>query len=311
VTVLEQNTSTRVALKNVLFATDFSTAAETAVPYTMAICRRYDSTLHVVHIIPEFNILAHADTANPVTFGSAYEAALHDARERMKSLLPDFETIPHHHTYIRRGKIWNVIAEIVDKQRIDLLIIGTHGRTGVGKLLMGSVAEGIVRHAPCPVMTVGPKAFGRIKQEFQPGGKDFSPAEIELRQIIFATDFTAGSLAAAPFAISLAEEFQARLGLLHVMEEKKGERTDRTESILDRLRRLVPNEASLWCQPEPIVKFGPPAECIVQAASENNADLIVLGVRPVGGRVAATHLPWTTAHRVIAHASCPVLTVRR
>jgi nucleotide-binding universal stress UspA family protein len=136
----------------------------------------------------------------------------------MKSLLPDLEIIPHHHTYIRRGKMPDVISEIVDKQRIDLLVVGTHGGTGVGKLLMGSVAEGIVRHATCPVLTVGPKASGRIKQEFQPDGKDFAPGEIELRQIIFATDFTAESLAAAPFAISLAEEFQARLGMLHVMQ---------------------------------------------------------------------------------------------
>jgi Universal stress protein family len=111
VTVLEPKTSTRIALNNGLFATDFSAAAETAVPYAVAICRRYGSVLHAVHVTPEFNILVHADAVNPVTFESAYEAELHDARERMKYLLPDLEGIPHH-MYIRRGKLWNVISDI-------------------------------------------------------------------------------------------------------------------------------------------------------------------------------------------------------
>jgi nucleotide-binding universal stress UspA family protein len=309
--ILEQKTSTRIALNNVLFATDFSAAAEAALPYAVAICRRYGSTLHAVHVIPEFNILVHAETVNPVTFESAYEAELHDARERMKHLRPDLEGIPHH-TYIHRGKLWNVLSQILSEERIDLLIVGTHGRTGVGKLLMGSVAEEIVRQATCPVLTVGPNASGRIKQEFQTDGKDFAPAELELRQILFATDFTPESLAGAPFAISLAEEFQARLALLHVIEEHDRERPSPTEWALERLGRLVPSEASLWCKAESFVKFGSPAECILQAASEHNPDLIVLGVRPAGRRLGAvTHLPWATAHKVIAHASCPVLTVRK
>jgi nucleotide-binding universal stress UspA family protein len=158
VIALEQKTSARIALNNVLFATDFSAATETALPYAVAICRRYGSTLHAAHVIDELNILTHGETVNPVTFESALEAELCEARERMTHLVSELTCIPHD-TYIRRGEIWTVISDILGKQQIDLLVLGKHGRTGVGKLLMGSVAEEILRQALCPVLTVGPHAW--------------------------------------------------------------------------------------------------------------------------------------------------------
>ncbi len=72
----------------------------------------------------------------------------------------------------------------------------------------------------------------------------------------------------------------------------------------------MPEEASLWCSPRSSVQFGPPADCILQEALDSKADLIVLGVRAAAGHLgAATHLPWATAHKVIAQAHCPVLTI--
>lgn len=201
-----------------------------------------------------------------------------------------------------------MISEFVAKQHIDLLVLGTHGREGIGKLAMGSVAESLLRQSSCPVLTVGPKACGRIKQEFDETGKDIRPAEIELKHIIFAVDFSPESLAAAPFAVSLAEEFQARLALLHVIKRHGSAPIERP---LERLESLIPEEAALWCRPEPIVKFGFPAEQILQTAADSNSDLIILGVRSAQSRFGtATHFPWSVAHKVIANASCPVLTVR-
>jgi nucleotide-binding universal stress UspA family protein len=306
----ETSTSTRVSLTNVLFATDFSSVAESALAYALAICRHYGSMLHVTHAIPEVNILVKAEAVAPDILDSGYETIRRNAIERMTHLSPALENIPHH-IYVRRGNVWDVLSEIITKERVDLVVLGTHGRTGLGKLLMGSVAEKILRQAPCPVLTIGPRASGGLKQEFQPDGKELAPEEIEFREIIFATDFSPESVAAAKFAVSLAEEFQARLGLVHVIEAHDRDQPSPTEWALERLERLVPENAGLSCKPAIAIKFGSPAECILKAAAERNADLIILGVRPRAHLGIETHLARGTTHKVVAHAYCPVLTVRQ
>jgi nucleotide-binding universal stress UspA family protein len=135
-------------------------------------------------------------------------------------------------------------------------------------------------------------------------------------RLLFATDFTPEAAAAAPYAISIADENQARLILLHVMRnpgptaaEKNAQ--DSVANVMHELYEIVPQSAELWCRPEAIVRFGNAADRILEAAKEHDADLIVLGVRDAAGRLgAATHLERTTAHKVVAHAACPVLTVR-
>ncbi|HYM05259.1 MAG TPA: universal stress protein [Terriglobales bacterium] len=308
--LLEVSSHSGISLKNILLATDFSEASAAALPYAAAISRRYGSELHVAHMLsPAYIIPSVPDS--PVTPNSIHEAARADAQQQMEALAASLKTLTPH-TYVREGKVWDGLSEIVRTQQIDLLIVGTHGRTGVGKLLLGSKAEEILRQAPCPVLTVGPKVSGRAKlPELAGVEKDIPPVEISVRQIVYATDFSPESLAAAPFAASLAQEFQAKLTLLHVIEKftDSDRRPKPLELMLQRLEKLVPEDARLWCSPRPSVQFGPPADCILQEALASRADLIVLGVRAGAGLLgAATHLPWTTAHKVIASAHCPVLT---
>jgi nucleotide-binding universal stress UspA family protein len=180
------------------------------------------------------------------------------------------------------------------------MILGTHGRTGAMKLLLASVAEEIFRRASVPVLTIGPS----VRKGFHTGG--------QFRRVLFATDFTREAQTAAPYAISMAQENQARLLLLHVMRDpdiKASKRTpqDSVANVMHQLYELVPPEAEFCAT----VRFGDPAERILEAAMELEADLIVLGVRDAGKNLgAATHLERTTAHTVVAHAPCPVLTVR-
>ncbi len=310
--VLEVSSHAGISLQNILFATDFSKASEAALPYAAAISRRYDSQLHVAHIMSPASYIIPSQPGDPVTFDSIHEAARADVRRRMETLASHLKTFAHH-TYVREGEVGESLFDLIQTHEIDLLVVGTHGRTGVEKLVLGSKAEEILRQATCPVLTVGPKIGGRAKlTAIESEGKDLAPVEISLRQIVYATDFTPESLAAAPFATSLAQEFQAKLTLLHAIEkyEDIGRRPRPVDLALQRMEKLVPEQASLWCSPKPSVRFGAPAECILQEALDSKADLIVLGVRAAAGHLgAATHLPWATAHKVIAQSHCPVLTI--
>lgn len=289
---------TRISLKNILFATDFSPAAEAALPYAIGLAQRYGGTVHGLHV----RFPATYPVVGPEAMPQVLQAAQEQAETEAQQLHAMLNSVPHE-VSVGEGEVWPMISEIVRKGKTDLIVIGTHGRTGVTRALLGSVAEEIFRRAACPVLTVGPHV-----------SKD-TERRLEMKEILYATDFSPESLAALPFAVSLAQEHQARLTLLHVVPPPKvGELVhaeQHAESTLRRLRTLVPAEAESWCEPNFKVEHGPEADKIMEVANALGADLIVLGVRGAeGGMGAATHLLQSIAHRVVTQARCPVLTVR-
>lgn len=300
-----------ISLKNVLYATDFSPTSESALPYATAMCRHFGSTLHVAHVLSDANLLLMTGGVDYVCVGTVYEDAAFEAQEKIKQITARLGQIPCQ-TYVRHGQVWTNLSSIVAANAIDLIVVGTHGRSGLGTLLLGSVAENILRHAPCPVLTVGPKVCGRFTPEFDTDAGELAPVELQLRQILYAANLTTASLTVAPVAVGLAEEFKSRLTLLHVIEAGSEYATFEDcpgpiESGIQRLQTLVPTDAALAHAPEMVVEFGEVPRNILYAAAQREADLIVLGARPANH---ATHLPWSTVHQVVAYATCPVLTVR-
>jgi len=311
VNLLEEKSNTEVSLKNILFATDFSAASEAALPFVAAMSLRYGGMVHVAHVLPVVD-LVRPSAIDPLTIGAVYEDAHSGTREKIEQLSQRLEGFPHH-TYIRHGKVSEVLSGLIGEHKIDLLVAGTRGRTGVGKLVLGSVAEEIFRASTCPVLTVGPKVPRVIRTHPRPSKEDIEPVRAEFHQILYATDFTQHSLAAASYAFSLAREFRSALILLHVIEEYGDhlrERPGPIDRALRALEEMRPEDADLRWAATPMVEFGSPADRILQTATERDADLIVLGIRP-SHIEAATRLPWTTAHKVVARANCPVLTVRQ
>ena len=291
------DSKSRVRLANILWTTDFSSASEAALLYAISIARRYDSQIYMAHVIrPDAYQLVP-----PEALATALSQTRRYAEQQMGELLVSgrLRGIPHQ-VLLGEGELWTVLSDFIQKHEVDLIVAGTHGRTGVRKLLLGSVAEEIFRLAPCPVLTVGPKVSKEV------------PAESELRHILYATDFTPTAERAAAFALSLAQEHQAHLTLLHVVQEHvEGSPANATllQSLFSkRLRELVPADAALWCDPEPVVESGSAPEAILKVASDRGVNLVVLGVRRTGSFPG--HLPPATAYKVVCQAHCPVLTVR-
>jgi nucleotide-binding universal stress UspA family protein len=300
-----------LAVANVLFAADFSPASEAALPYAAAICRHFGATLHLAHVLSDAGLLMMSGGIDYISMGTIYEDSHTEAREKLERIATRVGEMPHR-CYVRHGAIWNSLAEIIKENEIDLIVLGTHGRGGFGKLLLGSVAENILRHAPCPVLTVGPQVSGHAKLRALEGShRDVAPVDLELRKILFATNFSPNAARAARAALRLTHEFHARLTLLHVIENytKLGSRPERMQEGLRRLHQLIPGNAALQYEPETVLEFGSASENILRIAGEREADMIVLGARPAV-EVGSTHLPWSTAHHVLARAHCPVLTVR-
>jgi nucleotide-binding universal stress UspA family protein len=294
---------TRIALKNILFATDFSSAAHAAVPFAMQIARHYGAKVYGLHV----NQADDYTSVAPNAWATMAEASEKEAKEDARSLSKQLQSIEHE-VVIGEGNIWEVVSKLIKEKGIDLIVVGTRGRTGIAKTLLGSVAELILRQAPCPVLTVGPHV--RLEQErwdTERYGK-----QREMREILYATNLAADFPAAAPYAISLAQENQAHLVLLHVIEDPKAGELVQPEQVVDsmehKLRQLVPQEAELWCEPLSLVEQGEPAEKILDVANRRHADLIVLGARSAKG--LATHLNAGTVHEIVSQAKCPVLTVR-
>jgi nucleotide-binding universal stress UspA family protein len=229
------------------------------------------------------------------------------AEAEMKKIRSEIAGIACDTTMTRGMALWEAIERTIAEHHVDLIVAGTHGRTGVPKLLLGSVAEEVFRRSPVPVLTVGPHAGSNISNG------------VRFNRVLFATDFGVESEAAAPYALSLAQDNHAQLILLHVMRKASArnpadvkEFEEAVARAIDRLYKIIPNDAALYPSPEVLVEYGEPSDRIMEVAKERRADLIVLGVRNAAEHLgAATHLERAIAHKVVTHAVCPVLTVRR
>ena len=287
--------SIRVSLRNILLPTDFSPRSETILAYGVGLARRYDCALYTVTVVPE-EITDYVQPPDPFFLR-------HSAEKKMASLANSIllQGI-RHREFVKEGSVTETLSDLIDRLEIDLVVLGTHGRSGMKKLVLGSVAEELVNSSPCSVITIGPE----VPPVAQPHAK--------LQRILYATDLLGRSERALAFALWLAEQDHARLTLLHVLKTPSGAphaypQSER-ELTMRRLADLIPPETAAAVETECIAEIGAPGEQILKVAASQSTDLIVMAPHHTAHARAATHLPWITPHRVLSHARCPVLTVR-
>ncbi len=293
------------SFQNILLATDFSAASEKAFQYAAAIARLHGSKVYLVHVISPESISFIPELP--------LERHRHDAERQIEAWAgrSELKKIAHE-TVLRAGPVWSALSAVIRQADINLVVLGTHGRAGFEKVLLGSTAEEVVRRASCPVITVGP--------HIEPPSGTLG----EFRRILFATDFHEASMKALEYALLLANWSQAQLILLHVLPPAAlpgpGVTFHNVKAITewqakvtgitkDKMQKLLPREAKLWSEPEYRVGFDFVAGGILRVAAEQNVDLIVLGAnRPASATISA-HALGAISYEVICHSKCAVLTL--
>lgn len=285
-----------IRVEKILCPVDFFPASERAVDYAVALAKNYGARLTLLHVVSPLITAAYEVPMNvEEILGRMNESAKAELKrtvDRVKSKDLTVDSI------LRTGDIDYEIQEQVAKIKPDFLVMGTHGRQNVGRWFIGSHTERLLRRLPFPVLTIGP---GKPKA-----------APPAIRRILVTTDFSDGTPDAMAYAFSIAQECQARVILLHVISELSDNFQPRYQNSLLRnihgqMEKLVPKEASNWCEISTRVESGTPVTEILDIVKRERIDLLVMNIHGKGMLDRA--LLGSTAERVVRGASVPVLLI--
>jgi len=297
---MEQNTSEKLEFQNILHLTDFSPCSAEALSWAKSLVQAQGGKLFVLNVVIPDTIVYLAPEAPSVALDMQAEWAL----GQMNRIDEQLAGIPHQVAIEHGRDLWHAAEAKIKEWNVDLIVLGTHGRTGLRRVVMGSAAERVLRNSPVPVMTVGPEV---------PSGQTH---DCQFRKVLLATDFAEGSAETANYAVSFAKKHHADLTMIHVCKRNRRGGADQTWDMsiaeaMHQLHELVPDPPVLQEKPDHLVECGEPGQRILDVAKRKEIDLIVMGVRNTPRVFAATHMAYSTAHEVVAHSPCPVLTVRR
>lgn len=293
-------------IRRILCPVDFSDASRHALDHAAVIARWYGAAVTLLHVSVPVYVME-----GPLFFAALPAGAAAEAADQMTASAVQAWGAP----LSAAGLSADVVTEeghdpagrilaCASRLPADLLVMGTHARAGLERLVLGSVTEKVLRKAPCPVLTVPPPAVRAMQAPF--------------KRLLCPVDFSDWSLAALRFALSLAQESDARLTILHVLPlpgDQAYEPLDTPEFRLrceDQARRrldaLVADEARQFCEPVTKLIWGAPYRRILEVADEEVTDVIVMGVH--GRGIVDRLLVGSTTNEIVRHATCPVLTLR-
>jgi nucleotide-binding universal stress UspA family protein len=294
-------------MKNILCATDFSDFSNHTIPYGVALAKEFDAKLYICHVIDLSSIAIYGEfQLNPVDQQNRIRK---QAAEQLDQIIG--EQPVKWEPLITVGHTADEVSRLVEEKAIDLVIAATRGRSGLKRLILGSVTERLMRVLSCPLLVVHSPEHEFVNPINQ---------QIRLNKILVGCDFSPDSDLAFQHALSLAQEFEADLHLAHVIEPSVSSELLKPDKALsaeiqqglhqkftEKLITMIPEDARNWCTPETRILEGQPYEELVKYAETNAMDMIVLGVR--GHGVVKTLFLGSTTDRVVRQTTCPVLSV--
>jgi nucleotide-binding universal stress UspA family protein len=285
-----------IRIEKILCPVDFFPTSGRAADYAMDLAKNYDAQLTLLHVV------------SPV-IGAAYEVPLNVEKliqDMTESANAELKRITNRaatkgvaaNAIVRTGDVDFEIQTYVARNKPGIVVMGTHGRKPLGRWFMGSHTESLLRQLPIPILILGP------------GKKKTAPPTI--RRILVTTDFSAGTPDALAYAFSIAQECQAKVTLLHVLNDVSVDLATRyrdplLRSIRTELEKLVPEEAGNWCEISTRVETGMPVPGILNTLKRERVDLLVMNIHGKGMLDRA--LLGSTAERVIRGAGVPVLLI--
>lgn len=290
--------------RRILVPVDFSDPSRQALRTAVALARLFGSRLAVAHVTrrsrPDSHLVAEQ-------LGLTFDTRRAGRAKLMEFLEHEVPGDLQPARLVADGVPYDEIAKAAKAWEADLIVIATHGYTGLKHALLGSTTERVVRHAPCPVFVVRGRRKRGVKTAFSPD---------KVRSILVPVDFSEPSLEALPHALALARKCEAQLTLLHVIEpfhpdlflDTTQSQRDARKAAHERLTNLADATKKSWPRTGRELRTGHPVDTITALAKRTNADLIVLGT---SGRTGVKRaLIGSVAERVVRHAPCPVLVVR-
>jgi nucleotide-binding universal stress UspA family protein len=294
-----------IEVRRILCPVDFSPPSLSALQHGISLARRYEAELAILHVVPlrpSVFALPPDGLSTPALPRFDPAAVCRQVRDFVQPAIAGIGA----EIAIRKGSAAVEILEYVTETAVDLLVMGSHGRTGFERFMLGSVTEKVLRRAPCPVLTV-------------PCEEDHG-AQPVFKNVLCGVDFSEASKRAARLALSLAQENRSRLRLLHVVDWMSEDELARYPHVEpaeyqklwmseagERLEALVPEDARSWCDVVTQVSCGKAYREILKVAADERADLIVMGVH--GRDTIDLLLFGSTIQHVVRHATCPVMTV--
>ena len=298
-----------IDINRILVPVDFSDPSKAAAHLGLSLALKFGARLMLAHVIPPSSAFAYAFPAESFAFQTEQART---AKSMLRSLIPSqYHDDVDLRTIVKIGDVSRELLSIVSDDKVSVVAMGTHGRSPVERLVLGSLTERMLRKLPVPILTVS--------RHEDPANPVITDEPIPLNHVLYATDLSDEATRGLRFALQVARRANARLTVLHVLRPAEamawGIETGFVGEELrtlrdDTLRRLVATtfaECKFGYSATPVLTEGTPFSEILRAADNSGADLIVLNLHGKGFVERA--LLGSTAERVIRSARVPVLSI--